>query len=408
MSITVTYNILFEVKILHHYFLNKGLDNFERMDESAKAEMMLKYDVREFFDIRPTAECQKNLDRHHCIFKATSTGIIVGMKAEPDGLNPLKCKPWPELDDELLFTFLVNLNEPNLLNYTALPLTGNSSQLYVFQNLTGPRAKAYPSLCTTPPAYVAGPDYLPGDMVTDNPENPATLFTAMHKTSSLTANSKEWLAEERGDGYPVSYANLNDRHPVVRERMVYRVKTAGVKPTVVVKSASGTTVTPKTTLVPVDLQPGEFQSIQIELGGLPEGFYSLHAESDDHTYKDEVAFFLLQQRQTPFGILQLQVKSDTTAYNMLDPEGFLLSPTYELRLRNRATHWRYVGKNFNASSITHSSLPLTRFGFIKQVKVTDKDGNEVDDLPNPAVAMIKAEALSIAEEKNFYSEIYIH
>jgi hypothetical protein len=86
----------------------------------------------------------------------------------------------------------------------------------------------------------------------------------------------------------------------------------------------------------------------------------------------------------------------------------LRSPVYQLRFRNRATHWRYVGKQFNAFSVTTNPMPLTRFGVIDNVSVPDKNGTPVDDLPGPEVTMIKAEALAVEAEKKFYSEIHIN
>ncbi|NTW50991.1 MAG: hypothetical protein HGB22_00180 [Chlorobiaceae bacterium] len=403
MSVTVTYDILFEVKLLHHYFLNKGSGNYEQMNDDAKAEMMLKYDVRDFLDITPTAECRKNLERHRCIFKKTSTGIIVGLKACPDELTPGKNRPCLDLDADLAFTFHISLIDFNLMNYTALPFTGNSGNVYVFQNIKGASGKLFPGLSAVPPTYAAGTQYLPGDMVADDAASPTTLFTATRKTVSPTTTVADWQSENSSDGLPMCYANSLDRHQLVRQILSYRVKTAGVNPEISLKTASGQSVTPGSVTL-----PGEFSTIQVDLREFPEGFYSMHAQSADLTYQDDITFYLLQSREAPFAVLRLSVKSDTAAYDMLDPQGDLLSPVYELRFRNRATHWRYVGRQFDANAVTDEPMPLTRFGFIEHVSVPDKDGNPVDDLQNPEVVMIKAEALTVTAEKKFYSEIHIH
>lgn len=201
----------------------------------------------------------------------------------------------------------------------------------------------------------------------------------------------------------MSYAGETDRHMLVKERMLYRVKTAAVEPTVEIKNSAGKVVEVKS-----DILPGEFRTIQLDLHVLPEGLYSLHAESTDQIYQDDLQFYLLQTQEVSFAILQCAVKSDSASYDMLDSQELMLSPAYELRFRNRATHWRYVGNKFNASSVTNGAMPLTRFGVIENVSVPDKDGTPVDDLPNPGVSMIKAEALTIEAERKFYSEIHIH
>lgn len=403
MSVSITYNILFEVKIMHHFFLNRGTAIFDSMSVADQADVMLKYDVREIFEIVPTEECMKIMNANKCIFKATSSGIIVGLRAESNQQQPPKFKPFSSLADDLAFTFIVKLRDFDFMNYTALPFTGNSGQAFIFQNIVAGAPKKFPALSAIPPVFEAAKEYLPGDMLSDNASNQTKLFTALRKTTQNTSTATDWLTELSAANLPMQYANANDRYPLVRGIFTYPVKDADTEPTATVKTATGITVTPKVTLL-----AGDFRSVQIDMRELPDGFYTVHFESAAPAYSDDVAFYLLQQRENPFAIIRLHVKSDNAAYSMLDPQGFMLSPVYELRFRNRSTHWRYVGKKFNDASVTSAPLPLTRFGFIENVAVPDKDGHLVDNLPNPAVSIIKTEALTKTTEKNFYSEIHIN
>jgi len=403
MNLTISYNFLFEVKILHHYFLNKGMDNFATMPVNEQAAMMLLYDVRNIFHITPSVQTKKDLERYHCLAKPTANGLIVGIKTETDPGPPKTITPFQPLDDDLLLTFHIHLQDFQLLNYTALPLTDNNGQFYLFSNLKGTQEKSFPSLAAHAQAHTGGGMYMPGDMVVDNPANPSKLYIARVKTTAVPSGSADWLEEKASDGMPMTYAGKKDRCPLVRQQLFYRVKTADIEPEVEIRNALGTLIAVKS-----DILPGEHRTIQIDLRGLPEGLYALHVESADHTYQDDLQFYLLQQQEVPFAILQLAIKSDDPAYDMLDAQGRLRSPVYDLRFRNRATHWRYVGNQFNASSVTTDPLPLTRFGVIDNVSVPDKDGAPVDDLPNPEVVMIKAEALAVEAEKKFYSEIHIH
>ena len=403
MSISITYDILFEVRIMHHFFLNKGENEFDSMSDIEKANMMLKYDARELFEIVPTEECRKIMGAHNCIFKLTSTGVIVGLRAESDGLEPPKFKPFITLADDLKFTFLIKLRDMDFMNFTALPFTGNSGQLFTFQNTISGGSKKFPALSVIPPIYEAAKEYLPGDMLSDNLSNQTKLFTALQKTTQVTSTASEWLTEVLADNLPLQYVNVNDRHPLVRGIFSYKVKDVNVEPVAIIKTATGITVTPKVTSL-----PGEFRTLQVDMREFPEGFYSMHIESAAPVYSDDVAFYFLQQRESPFGIIQLNAKSDDVSYNMLDSQGNMRSPAFELRFRNRSTRWRYVGEKFIAASFTDNPLPLTRFGFIENVKVIGKDGNPIDDLPNPATTIIKTEALAKTAEKNFYSEIHIN
>lgn len=403
MSISITYGILFEVKIIHHFFLNKGENVYDAMSDPDKANMMLKYDAREIFEIVPTEECSKILRAHNCIYKLTSTGIIVGLRAESDGLEPPKFKSFVTLADDLMFTFLIKLRDMDFMNYTSLPFTGNSGQIFTFSNTIAGGSKKFPELSAIPPIYEPAKEYMPGDMLSDNLNNQTKLFTALQKTTQATSTAGDWMTEESADNLPLQYVNVNDRHPLVRGIFSYQVKVAGVEPVATIKTATGITVTPK-----VMILSGDFRTLQIDMREFPEGFYSVHIESAVPVYTDDIAFYLLQQRESPYGIIQLNVKSDDVTYNMLDPLGNMRSPAYELRFRNRLTRWRYIGKKFNDASVTDKPLPLTRFGFIENVTVMGKDGELIDDLPNPAVSIIKTEALVKTTEKNFYSEIHIN
>ncbi|MDY0389487.1 MAG: hypothetical protein RBQ88_01070 [Desulfobulbus oligotrophicus] len=403
MAITVTYTILFEVKILHHYLLNNGLKNFTSMSAAEQAELMLLYDISDIFQITPSVQTQKDLTRHQCIFKQTATGFLVGLKTEK-AMDPSQPDiPFHSLDNDLIFTFNIHIKDYNLLNYTALPLTGNTGQVYLFSNLATTPGKLFPSLCSLPGTFSPGRTYMPGDTLIDNPAAPTRLFTAKVKTTAAPTSSSDWLAEQQSNGLPMSYANAHDRYRLVRQRLLYTVTTADLEPDIVVQTATGTTVDVRT-----DVLPGEFRTIQLDLRGLPEGLYQLRAESADQSYQDQQSFYLLHGQETPFAILQLAVHSNSAAYNMLNPQGHVLNPVYELRLKNRATHWRYIGKSFNASSVTADPMPLTRFGFIDNISVPDSNGVQVDDLPNPEVTMIRAEALTVETENKFYSEIHIH
>jgi hypothetical protein len=403
MSATISYSILFEVKVLHHYFLNRGENDFEKMPEEEKARVMLNYDVREIFNIVPTDECRGMLDSHQCLFKTTSQGLLVGLRAKPDGQDPSKFKPFKEPSAETRFTFRLELRDFGFMNYTALPLAGNEGRVYVFRNLEGGQPRQYPSLSATPALFDNTREYMPGDILSNNLNNPAEIYIARLKTTNNTSTASDWLKEKKTDGFKMSYANENDRHRLVQRSFKYLVTTAGAEPVATIKNEAGDIVTPK--VIPV---PGDFTTIHVDMRGFPEGFYSMHLESLVPPYADDLSFYLTQERTAPFGILEVQVKSDVDAYNMLDAQGFMLSPAYELRFRNRATHWRYVGKDFNGSSFTALPLSLTRFGYIENVKVKDKDGVEVDDLPNPSNTMIKTEAMIEPAEKRFYSEIHIN
>lgn len=141
------YPILFEVRILHHYWLDDGAFNFNRVDDEAwKERVMSSYDVHSIFNIAPVCSTEKRINGMAGIFKKTSTGFIVSFPADT------------VIAEDLMFEFTVTVNDPDFYNYTALTLyprrarafpgrDGDSVKVFrirenvpVFSNVTGVRS----------------------------------------------------------------------------------------------------------------------------------------------------------------------------------------------------------------------------------------------------------------------------
>lgn len=403
MSVTITYHILFEVNILHHYLLDAGTTSFNTMTVEQQAEVMLKYDIRELFDVIPTGQCQKILNAHHCVMKATSQGIIVGIRAE-EAEGTEGYKPFNPFSDDTEFTFILRLRDMNLLNYSALPFPGNTGTMYVFHNNSSLSPKSFPHIAANPPSFHGdGRNYYPGDMLSDNPASASTLFTALRKTvNNPASNTDRWLAEPMTGDNPV-YANENDRQPLERGLVFYPALHVYRKEEVTVVNEAGNIVTPS-----VDVAEGNNTGIQLDMRPFPDGFYTLHMLSEDEPeHEESYTFYLFKERISPFGMIKLALHAYDDAYNMLNPNGTLRSPVYRLHFRNRRTYWRYLSKDFHTPFVTEEPLPLTRDGVVPNLTAKNKDNEDVD-LPNPGKAPVKTEALSDPNEDKFYSEIHLH
>jgi hypothetical protein len=402
MGFRIIFKNLLEIKLLHHYFLDKGIVRYDTMSPEEKDKLEEKYDIRNILDITPTGDSMNLLSAHRCVYKSTPMGILVGIKAEPDDLLPGIFNPFISMEDDLSLRFILRLKDAGFANYTALPLKGNSGSMFIFKNYSGPASTAHPSLSAIPPVYKPGEEYLPGDMLSDHESNQTRLFTARIKTSNDTSNVSDWISEEGDETTPLRYANVNDRYPVVTGIMNYEMKMKEAYPTAIFKNHSGETVKPK-----VEVIPGDFNILQADLRAFPEGFYSLHVECADPVYQDDVSFYLLQHSDVPFGLIDIKVKSDLPGYDLFD-QGHLRSPAFELRFRNRRTHWRYFGKIFNIPFEVQDPLPLTRYGQIEITKPPEPEDIKTIMLPNPSDPVIKPEALISSSEKKYYSDIHIN
>ena len=402
MAFNIHYSKIFDVSILHHFFLNKGLTAFDHLPPEEKEQILLRYNVSEIFSITPTEQTQKTLNSQGCIFKAHPGGFMVATESIPDASHPGEVSlPQFDFDPGVRLTFVASLLDQNILNYTALPFRLNPDRVWFFTNTQHGAPRVFPHLSSVPPVYENGTEYFPGDMLSDQETTVGTLYTALIKTGGNPATSSHWFSETAGDDVPLYYANSNDQQRLVRSTLVYRMPENDIVPDVKVTDAMGETVE-----VAVEVFPGEQATLQIDMRHLPEGCYNIHLQNESPAWEESFGFFLLHRKEAPFALFHIAVNANDL--NFFSNEGHLLSPRLMLRFRNRMTHWRYVGRNFNLQSFTQQPMPLTRFGFIDNVTVKDLDGEDVSDLPNPGNAPLKAEAFSSEAETRFYSDVHIN
>ena len=129
MSFSVKYIELFKVKILHHFFLDKGSQEFNSMTETEQLKQLGSYNYQDFVKVVPTLQTKQELDGHHMNF--SSTGSNFSVWTEVDATD--EKDPAIVLSDDLSLTFLLKISNPAFLNYTDLKLE-DSGKIYYFSN----------------------------------------------------------------------------------------------------------------------------------------------------------------------------------------------------------------------------------------------------------------------------------
>lgn len=129
MTFSTKYKPLFKVDILHSYFLNNGLDVFAAMTNSEKLKQLDSYEISSYLKILPTAKTQQKINGHNLVFKNTNNGFTLWSIVTGTNDNI----PFISFDDDLSFTFLVQLKDSTFYNYTNLKLE-NAGKLYYFSN----------------------------------------------------------------------------------------------------------------------------------------------------------------------------------------------------------------------------------------------------------------------------------
>lgn len=128
MTFAITYKPLFDVKILHLYYLNKGDVEFFSMKEKEKEKQLAGYDISSFFRIVPTTVTRNKLEGHKLVFKRHNSGFTIWVNVSEDESTPLIA-----VDDTLELTFLLNLNAHTFFNLTRLDIS-NTGKLFFFSN----------------------------------------------------------------------------------------------------------------------------------------------------------------------------------------------------------------------------------------------------------------------------------
>ena len=308
MAIIIEYDTLFEIRILHHYFLNTGLTHFGQMTESEKAATMLRYDSKEIFDIRPTSETLRLLASCKAIFRHTATGLIAGIRSVKDENQPDKKRASLLFADTDTFTFTVEVKDQGFRNYTALPLKTEHETMFLFKNAELDSKLEFPSLSVNPALFKNGHTYNPGDMLADQEENPQKLFIAKVRTTQNVTDAGAWTEENRAGDIPVHYATSADRIRVVRGILNYKEKASGEVVRAELAMDTGGVIPVVFEAMPADVNVPRI--LQFDFRQLPEGIYTLNLYKADDTPSDHLVFYLLQRPAIPFAIIQIRVKSN--------------------------------------------------------------------------------------------------
>lgn len=307
--ITKSYVLLFEVRILHHFWLDDGLTPFDQLDRKTQEKHLLGYDVRSFFAIAPTEETIIKLRGLNAVWKPTAAGLIAGM---PD---------MSIIPEDTVFEFFVTVKDPSFFSYTALTLKNRPiHSCYQESTKTTFRYKEHVPVWssetgTSRPVDGSTALFLSRDL-------PATLEAGDGIESLVSRNGK--LCQLTSD--PPN-ETVQELHPLDTGIPVYSTQ------------ADVPTITP-----PEGVNGVPKRGIRLT-GGIPDdvfGLIRLAAANNGNT-----GFDFTEPFTDPDGKHALRPKSSP--------------PTYDIRLKNRST-FRVFHRREGEPFSTNEPLPMTFFG----------------------------------------------
>lgn len=295
------YKKLFEVRMLHHYWLDDGSTIYDTLPQDKRTKLLLSYDLRSFLEVIPTVSTNSKLKALGGVFKNTASGFVVAI--------PMTVV----IPDEMVFSFIVTVTSSAFYNYTALTfINRNIYELYyapedkiyrykenvpVFSNLTGT-------------SRGVGPD--------------KALFLSKEIPSSSVTDKAEYLLISGG-----ALIQLTSSQPGATTQQINAI--AQDMPVFVHQNDTPYILPP----------PG--------LTGLPGKGVLLGDEIPDEVF-GVIHIAATNPVDTDFNCTAGGIAKDT-------------APVFQLRFKNRSAVWKYLNKNTGAMiSESATSLPLTSMG----------------------------------------------
>jgi hypothetical protein len=301
--VDLNYQTLFEVRLLHHYWLDEGTIIFDLITDPAQKNKRLQaYDRRSFLAVAPTAATATLLKALHCVYKDTALGFTVaasGLRAIPANV---------------LFEFVVTVTHADFFNYTAL---------------------------TLPPQKVRELYHQAEDKTYRYKENVFVLANLTGTSRGTDANKTLFLSSK----HPARGGRDKAENGVAAEAAPVSLAGNAPKPTLQRLSA-------RTAHFPVFVSQDDVPVIVPPAGlvGAPKRGILLADGIPD----------------TVFAVLRLTpVRADDDDFSFIDAGGHAKTPPpiFQVRFKNRSTLWRYLNKNTGAIYFAERNRPpLTYFG----------------------------------------------
>lgn len=320
----IQYKRLFEIHLLHHFWLDEGATVFDLIPSDTKrAERLLSYDMRSFLAVAPTADTAKALKGLGGVYKNTALGCMV---AVPDIFV---------VPADAMFEFVVTVQDPAFYNYTALTLSPRKISGFYHQ----PDEKTY--------------RYKENVPVFSNLTG-ASRGTGPDKTLFLSTEVPALAPDDRVESLVISGNAL--------------LQLTGDQP-----GAGTQQLNAQATNLPVYVHQGDSPRAVPPAGlvGAPARGIMLTDEIPDNV----------------FALIRLSaVRADDDDFSFIGVGGHAktTNPVFEIRFKNRSTIWKYINKSTGALISTEPApLPLTHYGnastkqkpsggLVKAVKSGDK------------------------------------
>lgn len=340
MSTTI-YKKLFEVRILHDYFLGEGnLQLLPALDAG-------RYRVGSFLEIAPTPAATELMKGQRMRMVATPLGFFVGLEVrQEDAGTDRFYRPFIALGDEVPLTFYIRPTNGLFGNYTNLPLDTHVPAICYFSNTKARKASNNDLLLSQPPPAieVGNNSYVMGELLASG--------AAVKEIIVKRDNSQE-LREVDSEGV----VNRSDKGLLPKKFVFdFRRDAAGAAEFKLSKDGIPVKNISKTQADQARYASLDFEKQADNQSDIPDGEYDLEVSSPGFSFKKKVLLNDKLYNKRWLGVLDIRPKSGTASpdLDLLDSQGRLKAriengikkphPVFELRFLSRKTFWRYSAK----------------------------------------------------------------
>ncbi|MEO6613370.1 MAG: hypothetical protein ABIT05_14880 [Chitinophagaceae bacterium] len=352
----VIYKTLFDVKLLHEYYLTNrdGTTIFESVDQDARKTFLEEQYARgaESVSNDLAFEFPDSLSAFYESFYLKVLPSYSGFrvltrvnkKILPDGT--LVYEPLVSLPPDLAIHILLTKQSAAINHFTSARINRPLPALYFFSNQNSSREKIFPFLTNGVPDRTSNYDYEQGEL--------AAIGDGVIHAYYPNAGGEQW--------YPLpgtGFASEADRNLLPsRFHYSFPLRSDIKEVTFTLKDAGGNTIKTVTTSsneriakFPLDFTAEVNPGLSGNMAITRKSFFTLSVDANGYMRSHPVFLSDIFYNQSAWGVVTLVVQPENAAFNLLARDGYLHKrdtttaklqpPLFEIPVRSRFAYWRY-------------------------------------------------------------------
>ncbi len=427
---TVNYRILFEIIVLHDYYLSQAdeqsffdLADVDRQDFLLRQLELEHYNVSKDLQIEPTSKTEKFFKNHRMRLVLTSTGFFVGAEIELvlNAANEEVYELAIPIAQSVTWEFTISIKNLEYRNFSNMRFKNSLPLNYLFTNENPGDIKNFPSLAFPVADFKAGVTYEMGELAMID----SKLNQAVEQTSDSTVGWEELASNHH-------WANEQDRI-LLPKLTSYNIRSTGISEIEFeLQTPEGSAVltfntsdenTRKTTApngnltsVILDFRNPENHDPAVE--SIASGRYNLQV-SENGGAPIILPVFISDDLYMGNGLggIVIHSRGAGSGSDILSADNKLIRvegnhPLFEIRFKNRNCYWRYKSHSkkglkaeneaLNFLEEVDDDLRTKKPKSLQRLPVQFENGGGKIFLPNPGKPQVKPE-----KDGRLYTDVFV-